>query len=229
MENILDEIKNNYDEKYANFSQKLIPNIEPNMMCGVRIPIAKSIAKKYANTIQGKEFLGRQNYANLDEKNVCGLMLGYLKNEYEMFEYLTCFLSQIDNWLTCDISVSHLKIIKKYAQKYKKMAFLWLKSDNFYIKRFAIVVLLNYFLEENFEKNDLFILSKINTNDYYVNMALAWYFSVALVKQYNTAINLFENKEILNKFVHNKSIQKCCESFRINYSTKQYLKTLKIV
>ena len=229
MKEIYKELEVNYEINYANFSQKLVPNIEQNLMCGIRIPKAKNIAKKYVNTEQGKEFLNTLNLVNLDEKNVYGLMLGYIKNEQEMHDYLVKFLPQIDNWLTCDITVSNLKIIKKYPQKYKKMAFYWLNNENFYIKRFAVVVLLNYFLDNNFEQSDLYTLAKIDTNDYYFNMSLAWYFSVAMVKQYNATINILKTHQIVNKFVHNKTIQKCCESYRVNKDIKQQLKMLKIV
>ena len=229
MKEIYKELEINYEINYANFSKKLVPNIEQKLMCGIRIPKAKNIAKKYVNTKQGKEFLNTLNLVNLDEKNVYGLMLGYIKNEQEMYDYLVKFLPQIDNWLTCDITVSNLKIIKKYPQKYKKMAFYWLNNENFYIKRFAVVVLLNYFLDNNFEQTDLYTLAKIDTNDYYFNMSLAWYFSVAMVKQYNATINILKTHQIVNKFVHNKTIQKCCESYRVNKDIKQQLKMLKIV
>lgn len=229
MENILKEIKNNFDEKYANFSGKLLPNIDKNSMCGIRIPNAKSIAKKYANTDSGMMFLNNYSPKNLDEKNVFGLMLGYLKNEQKMLEYLDKFLPLIDNWCTCDITVANLKIIKKRPQNYKKMAFLWLKSDNFYIKRFAIVVLLTYFLDDYFDEKDLYFLAKINTNDYYVNMALSWYFCTAIIKQFKATIKVIENNIIESNFVHNKAIQKCCESLRVCELMKSKLKTLKRV
>ena len=111
---------------------------------------------------------------------------------------------------------------------FKKNIKMWLKNDNFYIKRFAVVILLDYFLDSNFDKNDLFVLANYNEDDYYFNMALAWYFSVAIVKQYNETIKLFEKNIIKNKFVHNKSIQKCVESFRVSEEKKKYLKSLKI-
>lgn len=88
--------------------------------------------------------------------------------------------------------------------------------------------MLNYFLNENFDNNDLYYLADFNEDDYYFNMALAWYFSVAIVKQYDETIKIFENYIIKNKFVHNKSIQKCVESFRVSDENKNYLKSLKI-
>ena len=228
MEKILEEIKNNYNKDYAQFSSKLIPGIDAKNMCGIKIPIAKKIAKNYANTPSGNNFLNNAKLDNLDQKNIYGLMLGFLKeNTDKIIEYLNKFLPQINNWCTCDITVANLKIIKKYPQIFKKMAFLWLKNDNFYIKRFAVVILLDYFLEDFFDENDLKILSNFNFNDYYFNMALAWYFSVAMVKQPKLTIQYFQQNLIKNNFVHNKAIQKCIESFRIDKNTKNLLKILK--
>ena len=107
------------------------------------------------------------------------------------------------------------------------MADKWLNSEKCFIKRFAIDIYLSYFLDDYFNDEDLLKLSKIDSNDYYVNMALAWYFSVALVKQYEKTVNILKDKKIVNVWVHNKAIQKACESYRICENNKMYLKTLK--
>ena len=224
--NIYQEIKNKFDEEYAQFSSKLIPNCDYKQI-GLRIGQAKNIAKKYANTQEGLTYL-KSKHESIDERNVQGLMLGYLNKDFdEVIKYVEIFLPYIDNWETCDITVSNLKIFKKNTSKLRFYLKKWLNSDQFFIKRFAIVVLLDYFLDEAFDENDLQILSKINCENYYVNMALAWYFSVALVKQYDSAIVYFEQSKFANKFVKNKAIQKAIESFRINKDKKEYLKCLK--
>ncbi len=219
------EIKKNADLKYQEFSQKVIKEVKVQ----VRAKNAKEIAKKYANTVLGQEFLNNLPHNSADENNVHGFMLGYIKTNdvYEIINKIEAFLPYIDNWATCDYTVCNLKIIKNNTNIFKKKAKKWLKNKKCYIKRFAIVIYLSYFLDNYFEENDLLLLSKINTSDYYVNMALAWYFSVALVKQYEKTVNILKDKKIVNVWVHNKAIQKACESFRICENNKMYLKTLK--
>lgn len=229
MNKIYEEIKLYYSDKLSNFNKRLVPIIDVKEMCGVSIPNAKIIAKKYANIDEGFYFLDNCKFITLDEENIYGLMLGYLKVDIDvLMKYLDIFLSHLDNWLSCDITCANLKIINKMPDFFKKNTKIWLKSDNFYVKRFAVVILLDYFLNENFDNNDLYYLADFNEDDYYFNMALAWYFSVAIVKQHDETIKIFENYIIKNKFVHNKSIQKCVESFRVSDENKNYLKSLKI-
>ncbi len=222
---IENEITKNADLKYQEFSKKIIKDV----IVKVRAPKAKEIAKKYANTLLGQEFIDCLPHKSTDENNVHGFMLGYIKTNdvYEIINKIEKFLPYIDNWGTCDFTVSNLKIIKKYPKIFKKMANKWLKSKKCFIKRFAIDIYLSYFLDDNFEEDDLLKISKIDSNDYYVNMALAWYFSVALVKQYQKTVNVFIENKIINVWVHNKAIQKSCESYRINQDIKLYLKSLR--
>ena len=219
------EIKKNADLKYQEFSQKIIKEVKVQ----VRAKNAKEIAKKYANTVLGQEFLNNLPHNSADENNVHGFMLGYIKTNdvYEIINKIEAFLPYIDNWGTCDFTVSNLKIIKKYPIIFKKIANNWLNSEKCFVRRFAIDIYISYFLDDNFNDKDLLKLSKINNNNYYVNMALAWYFSVALVKQYEKTVNILKDKKIVNVWVHNKAIQKACESFRICENNKMYLKTLK--
>lgn len=219
------EIKENEDLKYFEFSKKIIKETQIK----VRSTKVKQIAKKYANTQIGKIFLNNLPHKSGDEYNVHGIMLGYIKNVEicELINEIEKFLPYINNWATCDYTVSNLKIIKKHPKMFKKFAKKWLKSKKTFVKRFAIVIFLTYFLDYNFEENDLYILAKINSDNYYVNMALAWYFSVGLVKHYEKTIKLLKDKCIINSWVHNKTIHKACESYRIEKHTKMYLKSLK--
>lgn len=223
--NIIEEIKNNCDVKYGEFTKKIIGKQKSAYL---RINIAKQIAKKYSNTNEAIKFLDMLPHKNIDQNNVHGLIIGYLKEEaLNVISKLKKFLPYIDNWATCDITVSNLKIIKKEPQKFKIFAKNCIKSNKSFIKRFGIVILLTYFLDDNFEKKDLKEMASIYSDDYYVNMALSWYFSVAFVKQYKSAIKIFQESHIKNKWVHNKSIQKVCDSLRVNSQQKSYLKSLK--
>ena len=217
-------IQNYKDEGYAKFSSCIV-NKKNDIY--LRVPTAKKIAKNYSNTKMGEQFLSRLPHNGTDENNVHGLMLGYLKNADECIEKLEQFIPLIDNWATCDITCANLKIVKKYPKKFENLVKKWIKSEKPFTKRFAIVILLDYFLNDYF---DIEHLSLVNfyCEEYYVQMAQSWYFATALAKKYDETVKLFENKVICNKFVHNKSIQKAVESFRVTEPHKQYLLTLKL-
>ncbi len=223
MDKILKDIQSYKDKKYAKFSSVIVPG---KADFSLRVPQAKIIAKKYAQTVEGKIFLHALPHASTDEYVVHGLMIGYVKDVNAVMTLLEQFLPNVDNWATCDITCSNLKIVKKYPKLFEKCVKNWLKSDNLFTKRFAIVILLTYFLDDYFDISH-FDLVNFYCDDYYVKMAQSWYFSVALVKKYDLVIKLFENKQIKNKWVHNKSIQKACESLRISADKKQYLKKLR--
>ena len=217
------EIQNFKDEHYAKFSSSIVPGKTDIFL---RVPVAKKIAKKYALTSEGAQFLYDIPHKDTDENIVHGLMIGYLKDVDKVIDLIEEFLPFIDNWATCDVTCANLKIVKKYPNLFEKCVKKWLKSENSFTKRFAIVILLDYFLDDNFNI-DHFNLVNFCSENYYVKMAQSWYFSVALVKQYDVTLPLFENKLIKDNFVHNKAIQKACESFRISPDKKQYLKKLR--
>ena len=226
--NILtDLLFNNQDVKYREFSKKLIPDTKYPII-GVRAPIIKNIAK--SNVFRDEIFYEFINDKHLyyEEYLLHGMALGYKKLDFdETLSHLVSFLPYIDNWAICDSTVSGLKIFKKNLPKIFEKVKLWIKSDNPYTVRFAIVTLLNYFLGENFSEEVLNLAFSACCEHYYINMAIAWLISVALVKNYPNTVKLIESKT-LPKFVQNKSIQKAVESFRISTDVKEYLKTFKV-
>ena len=225
MKKILEELEKRKDLKYAEFSKNIVPTTS---LIYVRMPDIKELAKKFAGTDDGNEFINLLPHTCPDEYNLHGIMLGNLKvSKEELIKKIEDFLPYIDNWATCDTTCASLKIIKKYPDFFKKYIKKWLKSEKTYTKRFAIVLLLDHYLDDNFDEKDFDLLNFLS-DEYYVNMALAWYYSVALVKQYDKTIKLFEDKKIKNSFVHNKAIQKARESFRISDEQKKYLNELKV-
>ena len=140
--------------------------------------------------------------------------------------YFENFLPYVDNWAVCDMiklgkpNLNNKEIIYNKCKE-------WILSNDEYTIRFGIVTFLSYFLDKYFKEEILYLISKINFDSYYVNMAKAWFYSFALIKQYDKTISIFENKT-LSKFVHNKSLQKARESLRIDKETKDYLNLLKI-
>ena len=224
---LLQLLLDNVDKEYAAFSKKLIPDTKHEIL-GVRIPIIRKIAKDAANNFeQILDFLNATHTYH-EEFMLHGLILGHLNiNISELLTFIDVFIPHIDNWAVCDSFVSSLKVIKKDKKLFFEKIKFYLKSKNVYQIRFAIVALLWYYIDEEYIDEILDLAKDACCENYYVNMAIAWLYSVALTKNYDKAVKYLQNK-CLPKFVHNKSIQKAIESFRIDKTKKQYLKTLKI-
>lgn len=226
MNKILEEIILNKDDGFKNFHAKLVPNV--NNILGLRGPKAKEIAKKYANTDIGNDFLSSLPHTYYDENLVHGYMLGFLKTDMEtLHEHIENFLPYIDNWAVCDSMVCGLKKYFKNIDCVSDFIFGCLKSDKIYTVRFGVVSLLSYYVNDRYIDRIFIETLKIRTDEYYIKMAVAWLYSVCLVKEYKKTLPIIENK-LLDKWTHNKSIQKAIESFRITKEQKDYLRTLKI-
>ena len=223
--NIQEELFKLQDLNYKDFTSKLIPNIDKDIIIGVKTPLIRALTKKinYEDAIKFINDLPHKYH----EENIIHacLMNTYIKDLDTYLEYLDKFLPYIDNWAICDCV--NPKIFKKDYNKVHKYLLNILKDKRTYYKRFSIVSLLQFYLGDNLYKKDLITLSKIKSKEYYVNMAISWYYSFALIKNYEEVIPLFENK-ILDKWIHNKSIQKAIESYRISNERKSYLRSLKI-
>ncbi|MBE7087484.1 MAG: DNA alkylation repair protein [Clostridiales bacterium] len=216
----------NFDTEYAKFSKKLIPDSKYDFI-GVRVPDLKKIAKTIVKEKKEDQFL-ESEHKFYEEYFLHGLILGYCKKDVStLIKLIKEFLPYIDNWAICDGTVQSLKIFKKHPAVAQNFAFDCLKSNKPYTVRFGIVTLLTYFLDENFSQKVIDEVVKINFDNYYVNMAIAWFLSVALVKQYKSAISYIESKS-LPKFIQNKTIQKAIESFRISKEEKEFLKYYKL-
>ena len=224
---ILNEILENADEKYKIFQSKLIPTIEMDSVLGLRAPISHKIAKKYANTDIGREFLSSLPHKYYDENIVHAFMLGRLKVSHaELKKHLTDFLPHVDNWAVCDGLVAHTKSFFNEPSAYG-FTVECIKSGEAYTVRFGLVSLLCYYIDKEHIFDVLEICKSIKGDEYYVNMALAWLISFCLIKEYEKSIPLIESKT-LGRWVQNKSIQKACESYQIDENKKTYLRSLKI-
>ena len=147
-----------------------------------------------------------------------------MKDADEAIKLVDEFLPFVDNWATCDQMSP--KVFKKHKELLLEYIDKWIKSDLTYVKRFGIGMLMEHFLDEDFKTSYLTKVSKIRSEEYYVNMMIAWYFATALAKQYEATLPYIE-KQKLDIWTHNKSIQKAVESYRITPEQKEYLKTLK--
>lgn len=211
------------DEEYRKFTLKLIPNIEENKVIGVRTPKLREIIKKELKNIESKEKYLNQliEFKYFEEYNIYMYILEK-ENDLEKAIYrIKEILPFIDNWATCDISSP--KVFKKYPKEVYRFAKECINSDKPYIKRYGIGLLLSNRL---YDYTDLVINSKDN-DEYYVKMVKAWYLSMALVYNYKKTIKYFEEKKI-DKWVHNKALQKAIESRQIDINVKEYLRKLKL-
>lgn len=222
---ILDDLLENRDEKYADFNARLIPTIERSKILGVRMPILRKITKNRYTELEENDFLKQLPHKYQEENLIHGIMISEIQNLELCIKELDRFLSFVDNWAVCDVLSPN--VLKNDREKALRKVDLWLKSECVYTVRFAISVLMQYFLDKEFNDKYLEKVAKIENDDYYVKMMQAWYFATALVKQWKDAIVYLEKKK-LKTWVHNKTIQKAIESRRISAENKEYLKALKI-
>ncbi len=225
MKKILDDLFSFQDKEYRDFNSKLIPNVDKDNIIGVRSPILRKYEKKIRNTSISQEFLSTLPHKYIEEYILHALLLENIKNYDEIIEALNKFLPFVDNWAVCDIM--SIKLFKKHLDILPSQLDKWLNSSHPYTIRFAIKMYMTYYLDESFDVSYMKKIAKIHSEDYYVNMMIAWYFATSLAKQYNIAIKFLEKPQ-LDKWVHNKAIQKAIESYRITSEQKTYLRTLKI-
>ena len=223
--NITRELISASDEKYREFQSGLLPGI--NNVLGVRAPILKAIAKKYANTPEGDRFMSSLPHTYYDENMAHGYMLGYLRADRDsVICRIKEFLPYIDNWAVCDSAVSNLKSVLSDPDFTYKFASELVRDKREYHIRLGLVCLLSYCMDKDHIDSALRLVGSIRDERYYVKMAQAWLVSVALAKEFDMSVWILRDN-ILPAWTHNKAIQKSRESFRIDGDKKQYLLSLK--
>lgn len=226
---ILDEIRNELfkmqDTAYRDFNSKLIPTVDKSLFIGVRTPELRKYAKQLAKREDIEEFLHSLPHKYFDENQLHAFIVSEIKDFKSCVDKVNEFLPYVDNWATCD-QLSP-KVFKKYHKELINYIEIWLKSDKVYTARFGIGMLMEHFLDEDFDIMYPETVSNIRSDEYYVNMMIAWYFATALVKRYESVLPFIENRR-LDIWTHNKAIQKAVESYRISTERKTYLKELKV-
>lgn len=222
---IQQELFANRDEKYGSFQAKLMPTIDPNSVIGVRTPTLRAFAKTLYNQNDFSSFVNDLPHTYFDENQLHAFLISQIKDFDLCIEETNRFLPFVDNWATCDQMSP--KIFKKHKKELLEQIKIWISSNKTYTVRFAIGMLMKYFLDEDFSLDYPKMILSVRAEDYYVKMMIAWYFATALAKQYDSILHFFENKK-LDKWTHNKAIQKALESYRISNDRKQYLRTLKV-
>lgn len=224
-EEIRKELFHLQDEKYRDFQKKLIPAIDPDTVIGVRTPALRQYAKQLVKRADIQAFLDDLPHQYFDENQLHAFVISGMKDYEQCMQEVIRFLPYVDNWATCD-QLSP-KVFKKHRAELMQMIKIWICSEKTFTIRFAIGMLMEHFLDEDFDPVYPAMAAGVRSEEYYVNMMIAWYFATALAKQYASAIGFIEQQQ-LDVWTHNKAIQKSLESYRITPEQKEYLKTLKI-
>ncbi len=213
------------DLKYRDMQIKIIPNIDPESVIGVRTPELKTMAKEMLKAGDYMAFLGKLPHKYFEENQLHAFIISGIKDMDVCMEELEKFLPYVDNWATCDQMSP--KIFKKHREILLIHIKKWITSGKTYSVRFGVGMLMEHFLDEDYDPKYPEMVAKLRSKEYYVNMMIAWYFATALAKQYESILPFIEGKR-LDDWTHNKAIQKSVESRRITEEQKTYLKSLKV-
>lgn len=212
------------DATYAEFQSKLIPTVAPALVIGVRMPQVRALAKTLERAGKADAYMHTLPHTYYDENMLHAVLLSHCTNFAECITLLDEFLPYVDNWAVCDalspqVFATHTNALMPHITR-------WLTTNAVYTQRFALKMLMTHYLDEHFCTEYLDIPAHIHTNEYYVAMMIAWFYATALAKQWENATS-FLRKNTLDDFVHNKTIQKACESRRLSAEQKAYLRTLR--
>ena len=213
------------DEKYKEFTLKIIPGLETDNVIGVRTPQVAQIAKEIIKSGDYSSFLDDCPHKYYEEMGIHVAIINSMKDYNSVIKEIDRFIPYVDNWATCD-GIKPKKAFSKNCDRLIIDVKRWIKSEHIYTKRFGIEMIMNFFLDDNFKREYNDLVASIRSDEYYINMMIAWYFATALAKQYNDTIPFIENRR-LDEWTHKKTIQKARESYRITEEQKEYLKSLK--
>ena len=223
-EDIKEKLKSLQDIKYRNFQAGLIPTVDNDKVIGVRTPELRKLAKEMSKRDDADDFLNDLPHEYFDEDQLHAFMVSGIKDFDECISEVGRFLPYINNWATCDQMTP--KVFGRHKEELLPHVRKWIDSGETYIIRFGVKMLMSYFLGDEFDMEYADLVAGIKSEEYYVNMMRAWYFATALAYNYDEVVPLIENRK-LDRWTHNKAIQKSVESYRITAEQKEYLKTLK--
>lgn len=212
------------DDKFKTFHSRLCPNTDN--IIGVRLPLLRQLAKEIAKG-DWRNFLSNSKEEYYEEILINGLVIAYAKCDVEeRLNYIESFVPKIDNWAICDSFCNTLKFVNKNKEIMLEFIQPYLRSYNEFEIRFAVVIILNYYITEDYINLVLKTLDNIKHDGYYVKMAVAWAISMCFIKfEEKTMAYLKDNS--LDDFTYNKSLQKICESLRVDKNTKELIKSMK--
>ena len=214
------------DLKYRDMQIRIIPTVDPKSIIGVRTPELRAIAKEMLKEGDYSDFLKALPHGYFEENQLHAFIISGIKDMDVCMKELEIFLPYVDNWATCDQMSP--KVFKKHREELLHHIEKWIRSDKTYTVRFSVGMLMEHFLDEDFDPVYPDMVAALRSEEYYINMMIAWYFATALAKQYESILPFIEEKR-LDDWTHNKAIQKSLESRRITEEQKLYLKSLKVV
>ena len=212
------------DLPYREFQSKLIPTVPLETIIGVRTPSLRKFAKDFAKTPEAAEFLQALPHQYYEENNLHGFLIETMKDYRQAILALDAFLPYVDNWATCDLMRPN--VFRKHLPELLTQIQIWMASEHPYTVRFGIEMLMTFYLDGEFQPEYLDWVAAIHSEEYYVNMMIAWYFATALAKQWDAALPYVQQCR-LEPWTHRKTIQKAVESYRISDERKAYLKDLR--
>ena len=224
MDEIVSMLRQRADEGYRAFHMRLVPNVEPARILGVRVPEVRALARSLAGTPEAETFLRELPHEYYEENNLHAFLLERERDYGALIEGLNRFLPFVDNWATCD-SLSPA-LFKKHPDGLPEQALQWMQSDQTYTVRFGIGVLMRYYLDEGFRPEYAERVAAVRSEEYYVRMMVAWYFATALAAREEDVLPYLTGRR-LDPWTHRKAIQKAIESNRITPERKQFLRTLR--
>ncbi|MCM1272263.1 MAG: DNA alkylation repair protein [Clostridium sp.] len=222
------------DAAYKSFHCRLMPTVEADAVIGVRTPELRKLGKRLWQECKQKDemipqdiqsFMDKLPHKYYEENNIHAVFIEQIKDYEVCIDALEQFLPYVDNWATCDIMSP--KILGRHTDELLDKIKEWICRSETYVVRFGIGCLMRYYLDEKFKPEYLGLVTSVQSDEYYINMMIAWYLATALAKQYPDAVLVLEDRR-LAPWIHNKAIQKAVESNRIPEETKTYLRTLKM-
>lgn len=219
------------DSQYAKFNKKLCQDTSKEII-GIRIPVLRKIAKEFVNNGDWENYLTKviDVYEDkyFEEVIFQGLLIGYAKIDLnKKLKYIKAFIPKIDSWAISDTVIPTFKFKACELEKVWEFTLSYTKSDKEFEIRFAVIMMLNYFLTEEYVDKVIVQLDKIKTDKYYAQMAIAWTLAEIGIKFYSKAMVYLNGENGLDKFTYNKTLQKMIESYRIDDSTKSLLRQMK--
>ncbi len=213
------------DLSYRDFHSKLMPTVDKSLVIGVRTPALRKYAKELGKDREAAEaFLQSLPHTYYEENNLHGFLIESMRDYEACVTAVDAFLPYVDNWATCDLMSP--KVFRAHRAELLGAIRGWLASEHTYAVRFAMKMLMDHYLEEDFASEYLEMVAAVQSEEYYLGMMQAWYFATALAKQYEAALP-YLTEQRLERWTHNKTIQKAVESYRITPEQKAYLKTLR--
>ena len=212
------------DEKFRDFNSALVPTVDKGTSIGVRTPDLRKLARELTGTKEAEDFMAALPHEYFEENNLHGFLIESIKDYDACIQALERFLPYVDNWATCDLMSP--KVLKKHKAELQGKIREWIASNETYTVRFGMGMLMAHYLDEDYSEEYPALVASVRSEEYYIRMMQAWYFATALAKQYESVLPFIENRR-LEKWTHNKAIQKAIESRRVSDEQKEYLRSLK--